>query len=445
MKHIAVIGTGYVGLVTGACFAELGNHVVCVDCDHAKVAKLRNSELPLYEPGLAELVRRNGRANRLRFCTSAAEGIVGSEIVFISVGTPMSVSGEADLSSVRDAAAAIADHLDSDKIVVNKSTVPVETGDLVRTILAQRNRSGFRVAVVSNPEFLREGSAIVDFMKPDRVVLGVHDGTAEATMRELYAPLDARIIITDVRTAEMIKYTANAFLALRLSFINEISKICERVGADIRDVIAGAGADHRIGTAYLSPGLGFGGSSFQKDIRTLARIAERSGVTPRMLSAILDVNAEQIAWCVDRLQAHLGAFAEKRVGMLGLAFKQNTDDVRESPAIALALELRKRGASVVVHDPEALERARLVLRDSVAYASDAEGVAPGADAIVVATDWNEYKQLDFDALKAVMRRPLLFDARNMYDEERLCAGGWEYVGVGKRSRAFVSARNQAAT
>lgn len=435
MKHIAVIGTGHVGLVTGTCFAELGNYVTCIDVDEAKVAKLRNGETPFFEPGLLELVRRNGQAGRLKFSTSTAEGIAGAAVVFISVGTPMREDGDADLSSVRTAAIAIAENLDSNKIIVNKSTVPVETGDLVHSLIEERNRTGFLATIVSNPEFLREGSAVQDFMKPDRIILGVYDGAAEAEMRELYAPLEARIIITDVRTAEMTKYTANAYLALRVSFINEISRICERVGANIRDVIAGVGADNRIGTTFMSPGLGFGGSSFRKDIVALSRIAEHLGVTPRMLNATLEVNAEQIVWCVDRLEAHVGGLAGKRIGVLGLAFKQNTDDVRESPAIAFVREVTGRGASVVAHDPEATQAARERLGSLVEYATEARGVAAGADALVVATDWNEYKQIDFESLKSLMRSPLIFDARNMYDEDGIRAAGWRYIGIGRRSSA----------
>jgi len=334
---------------------------------------------------------------------------------------------------VRAAAIEIAQHLDSDKIVVNKSTVPVETGDLVHALIREHNRGAFQVTVVSNPEFLREGTAIQDFMMPDRVVLGVSDPAAEKVMRELYAPLDAPIFSTDVRTAEMIKYTANAFLAMRVSFINEIAKICERVGANVRDIIAGAGSDHRIGTTFFNPGLGFGGSCFPKDVLALTRIAQASGVDPYLLTSTLRVNAEQITWSADRLERHLGSLQGRRIGILGLAFKANTDDVRESPAVALVRELKRRGASVIAHDPVAYETSRAVLGDTIEYAVEAHGVAIGADALVVTTDWNEYKQIDFADLFSVMRNPLIYDARNMYDEVQLKAAGFRYIGVGRAS------------
>lgn len=439
MKQIAVIGTGYVGLVTGTCFAELGNHVTCVDIDPAKIEKLQKGELPFFEPGLLELVTRNAHAGRLKFSNSVADGIARAAVVFIAVGTPMSDDGHADLTGVREAAIAIAKNLNSDKIVVNKSTVPIETGDLVHALIREHNRGQYRASVVSNPEFLREGSAVADFMMPDRIVLGINgDRDVESAMRELYAPLDVKVLVTDVRTAEMIKYAANAFLAMRVSFINEIAKICERAGANVRDIIAGAGADHRIGTAFLNPGLGFGGSCFPKDVLALLRIAERWGVVPRLLDSTLEVNAEQIVWCADRLEARLGSLTGKRIGLLGLSFKANTDDVRESPAIAFARELVKRGASVVAHDPQAIQTARAVLGETIEYAEETPSVARNADAIVVATDWNEYKQIDFADLKSAMKNALLFDARNMYNEEELRTAGWKYLGVGKPDGSVVN-------
>jgi UDPglucose 6-dehydrogenase len=439
MKRIAVIGTGYVGLVTGTCFAELGNHVTCIDIDLAKIETLREGEIPFFEPGLRELVQRNAQAGRLDFSASIAEGISRATVIFIAVGTPTGDDGHVDLSAVRAASIAIAENLDSDKIIVNKSTVPVETGDLVHALIRQHNRSKCHVKVVSNPEFLREGSAIADFMSPDRIVIGVDDKTVEDEMRDLYAPLNAPVLVTDLPTAEMIKYTANAFLAMRISFINEIAKICERVDASVRDIITGAGADQRIGTTFMNPGLGFGGSCFPKDVLALLRAAEHLGVRPRLLASTLDVNTEQISWAANRLEAHVGPLAGKRIGMWGLAFKANTDDVRESPAVAFARELKRRRASVIAHDPEAIERARATLGDSIEYAMEARGVATNADALVVATDWNEYKQVDFSELKTAMRNALLFDARNMYDESMLRAAGWRYVGIGKSTREPVSA------
>lgn len=431
MKQIAVIGSGYVGLVTGTCFAELGNRVTCVDNDHTKIDQLRAGRVPFFEPGLQELVSRNCAAGRLHFAATIEEGIRGTSIVFIAVGTPMSDDGHANLDHVREAAIEIARALDSDKIVVNKSTVPVETGDLVHSLIREYNGTPFHVTVVSNPEFLREGSAVSDFMSPDRVVLGVNDHNAEEQMRALYSPLETRIMVTDVRTAEMIKYTANAFLAMRISFINEIAKLCERVGADVRDIIVGAGSDHRIGTTFMNPGLGFGGSCFPKDVLALWRIAERYGVNPHMLPSTLQVNKEQIVWSADRLERHLGSLADKRIGILGLAFKANTDDVRESPAIALALELKGRGATVIAHDPVATYAARTVLGDSIEYADTAHGAAQGAHALVIATDWNEYKQLDFDDVREALEFPLIYDARNLYDPKQVKSAGLHYLGVGR--------------
>ncbi|MDE2573049.1 MAG: UDP-glucose/GDP-mannose dehydrogenase family protein, partial [bacterium] len=336
MYHIAVIGTGYVGLVTGTCLAELGNRVVCVDNDALKIAMLKEGKLPFFEPGLLELVLRNQHGGRLSFADAVGPGIAGADIVFIAVGTPMGEDGHADLQHVRQVAVEVAAALDGAKIVVNKSTVPVETGDLVASIIREHKTSSHRVHVVSNPEFLREGSAIVDFMKPDRIVLGVEDDGAETVMRDLYAPLEAPIIVTDVRTAEMIKYTANSFLATRVSFINEIAAICERVGADVKDVVAGAGSDKRIGTTFMNPGLGFGGSCFPKDVLALRRIAESYSLEPHILGAVLEVNRQQIERAFARLKAAMDPLEKRRFGLLGLAFKPNTDDVRESPAIALA-------------------------------------------------------------------------------------------------------------
>jgi UDPglucose 6-dehydrogenase len=416
--------------VTGTCFAELGNHVTCIDSDPAKIEKLRSGRIPFFEPGLAELVQRNVSACRLRFSESIAEGISDTEIIFIAVGTPMNGDGHADLSHVRAAAIEIAKNIDSNKVVVNKSTVPVETGDLVQALIREHNETSFEVTVLSNPEFLREGSAIQDFMKPDRIVIGVTEQSAEAVMRELYAPLEAPIIVTDVRSAEMIKYTANAFLAMRISFINEIARICERVGANVRDIIAGAGSDHRIGTDFMNPGLGFGGSCFPKDVLALTRIAETYGVNPRILPSILRVNSDQVIWTADRLERHLGSMDRKRIGILGLSFKPNTDDVRESPSIALILELLKRGASIAGHDPVAMDAASQILGRSIEYAEDAHAVAIDADAIVVATDWNEYKQLDFKELKRQMRNAVFLDARNLYDSQVVQGAGMQYIGIG---------------
>ena len=431
VHRIAIIGCGYVGLVTGTCFAELGNRVVCVENDPGRYEALASGGVPFYEPGLAELVARNRSRKRLSFAPSVAEGIGGAQVVFIAVGTPMLPDGLADLSYVRTAAREIAEALDAPKLVVNKSTVPVETGDLVAAIIREHNAAGHDVQVLSNPEFLREGSAIADFMHPDRIVLGVADAAAEATMRDLYAPLRAPVIATDVRTAEMIKYTANAFLAAKISFINEIAAVCERVGADVTDVVTGVGADRRIGKAFLNAGLGFGGSCFPKDVRALCGIAAANGTPTPLLEAVLDVNAAQIDRVGARIGAALGGLEGRRVALLGLAFKPETDDVRESPAIKLAEHLLGAGATIVAHDPVALETGRRELGDRVSYADDPYEAADGADALVIATDWNEYKQLDFGLISAKMRGTAVFDTRNVCDRREVEARGLGYFGVGR--------------
>jgi len=431
MKNIAVIGTGYVGLVTGTCFAELGNQVICVDTDTAKIATLKKGQIPFYEPGLSDLVNRNVSAGRLTFTDQSADGIRASEVIFIAVGTPTADDGHADLTYVRQAAHDIAAYLNGPTLVVNKSTVPVETGDLVASIIRERCVERHQVSVVSNPEFLREGSAVNDFMLPDRIVIGVSDDESEAFMRDLYAPLNASIIVTDVRTAEMIKYTANAFLATKISFINEIAHICDEVGADVTNVVIGAGTDKRIGIAFMNPGLGFGGSCFPKDVLALIKIAHRYDLTPKILDSVLDVNRRQIHRVCRRIEQQLGAIEGLRIGLLGLAFKPNTDDVRESPAVALARALLELGAQITAHDPVAIHSARRVLRDSVNYVESSYEATNDADAVVLATDWNEYKNLDLSIVRKLMRGSLLVDGRNIYDPEKVLAAGLQYIGIGR--------------
>lgn len=440
MRNIAVIGTGYVGLVTGACLAELGNNVVCIDTDSKKIAGLLAGKMPFFEPGLQELVARNARAERIAFATDASDAIAGASVVFIAVGTPMGEDGHADLRYVREAARSIAVALgDGDpKVVVNKSTVPVETGDLVAAIIRENMQASFEVSVVSNPEFLREGSAISDFMQPDRIVIGVSDEYSAQVMKELYAPLTAPLFVTDVRTAEMIKYTANAFLATKISFVNEIANICAKVGADVKNVVAAAGADSRIGTAFMNPGLGFGGSCFPKDVKALSKIAESYGVQPSILRAVLDVNERQISNLSLQLEEQLGGLKGKHVAVFGLAFKPNTDDVRESPAIRLIEALLAAGARISAHDPEALETAREVLGDSVRYVTNCYEAVHDADALVVATDWNEYKQIDFSVIAKLMRGCVLLDGRNLYDAEEARIAGFDYRGVGHGHAAAIA-------
>jgi UDPglucose 6-dehydrogenase len=437
--NIAIIGAGYVGLVTAACFAELGYEVVCIEKNSAKIRSLETGVIPFFEPGLEDIVRRNFQAGRLRFTGSLAEGIRGCSIAFIAVGTPSDPEGRADLRYVREAAIEIAQTASNDLIVVNKSTVPVETADLVSRLIAQHCTGKYRISVASNPEFLREGSAIADFMHPDRVVIGAFSDDDVRALSDLYAPLKTRIFVTDVRTAEMIKYTANAFLATKISFINEIANICQSVGADVKEVASGAGLDKRIGTAFFNAGLGFGGSCFPKDVRALVRIGESSGVAPRLLSSVLAVNSAQVAACVRSLKLTVPhGLHGQTVAVLGLAFKPETDDVRESPAIALVRELLSAGAVVRVHDPQGVENAREELGETVHYGDDAYDAALGADAVVVATEWEAYRSLDFSQVKSVMRGSIVYDARNMFDPLVIESKGLAYLGVGRRNGALAA-------
>ncbi|GAB4559983.1 MAG: UDP-glucose/GDP-mannose dehydrogenase family protein [Anaerolineae bacterium] len=433
MKNICVIGTGYVGLVTGTCFADMGNRVVCLDIDEAKVEKLKAGVMPIYEPGLEEMVRRNVAAGRLSFTTSYPEGLKDAEFVFIAVGTPSGVDGEADLRYVRMAAESIAQHMDHPLIIVNKSTVPVGTGDWVADIVRRTQPKPIPFWVVSNPEFLREGSAIQDFLNPDRVVLGSMDREAAEKVAQLHLSLRAPIIVTDLRTAEMIKYASNAFLATRISFINEIASICERLGADVKEVAIGMGYDKRIGHAFLDAGIGWGGSCFPKDVKALEYMALVHGAHPSLLRAVMEINRDQRRMVIHKLREILGSLRDVRVGLLGLAFKPNTDDMREAPAVDIAHMLISEGASVRGYDPVALENARRVLPE-VELVSDPYKLAEGCDALVLCTEWNEFKHLDFARIKELMRRPVLIDGRNLYDPDTLRALGFEYRGVGRGYR-----------
>jgi len=446
MFKVGMFGVGYVGLVTGACFAELGNRVTCFDTDERKIAMLERHEVPFYEPGLAEMIERNVAAGRLSFTTDPRVAVESSDIIFIAVGTPMSETGHADLTYVRQAATKIATLLDGPKIVVNKSTVPVETGDVVAGLIEEHRTGPHKVAVVSNPEFVREGSAIADFMTPDRIVLGTNDPQVGETMRRLYAPLNAPVILTNVRTAEMIKYAANAFLASKVSFINEISRLCEKLGADVADVVQAVGADHRIGTTFFQPGLGFGGSCFPKDVMALRRIAETNGVEPHILRAVLDTNEEQQDHCLQKIDTHFeGRLAGKRIGFLGLSFKANTDDVRESPSLRLALRLVDSGARVFAHDPIATENAqRAAAGADLNYVDSPYAAAEGAEALVIATEWNEFKQLDLERLHATMASPVIFDLRNIVNLADAREAGFKVVGVGRGSDSTGSVLQRAS-
>lgn len=434
MSNICIVGTGYVGLVTGACFADLGHRVICLDVDEGKIARLKQGIMPIYEPGLEELVQRNARGGRLSFTSAYPEALAEAEFAFIAVGTPSGVDGEADLQYVRTVAESIADVVNHPIIVVNKSTVPVGTGDWVADIITKRrggNDPDF--PVVSNPEFLREGSAINDFMNPDRVVLGSLNREAANRVAQLYLSLRCPIMITDLRTAEMIKYASNAFLATRISFTNEIANICEDLGADVREVATGMGYDKRIGHAFLDAGLGWGGSCFPKDVKALAHMAVLHGTHPQLLQAVMDINRNQRRRVVMRLRRALGGLSDKVVGILGLSFKPNTDDIREAPALEVIYLLQNEDAIIRAYDPAAMEAAARVLH-SVTLCKDPYQVAEGADALVLATEWNEFKHLDFERIRQTMRTPVIIDGRNLWDPERLRALGFTYFGVGRGVR-----------
>jgi UDPglucose 6-dehydrogenase len=430
MLKICVIGVGYVGLTTGTCFADLGHQVTCVDVDEARVARLHDGELPIYEPGLEEMVRRNAQAGRLTFTSSYKDGLHGSDFAFIAVGTPQGSGGEADLKYVRAAAEGIAQAMDHPLIVINKSTVPIGTGDWVADIIRRFQPEPIDFSVVSNPEFLREGSAINDFMHPDRIVLGSLDPDAAAQVAQLYLSLRAPIMLTDLRTAEMIKYASNAFLATRISFINEIASICEALGADVKEVANGMGYDKRIGPHFLDAGIGYGGSCFPKDVQALAHMAAVHGCHPQLLRAVMDINFDQRRQIIHKLREILGTMDEKTIGMLGLAFKPNTDDMREAPSVELIHLMQSEGACVRAFDPVAMVNADHYLTD-VTLCQDAYDVAEGADALVIVTEWNEFKHLSLPRLKEAMRQPVVVDGRNIYDPEQMRALGFTYRGMGR--------------
>jgi UDPglucose 6-dehydrogenase len=443
VKNIAVIGVGYVGLVTGTCFADLGNRVICVDIDEARIEKLKQGIMPIYEPGLEEMVRRNVAAGRLSFTTSYHEAINNpdgpAEIVFIAVNTPMGVDGEAELRYVRAVAERIAEVMDHPLIVVNKSTVPVGTGDWVADIIKNRQPRPIPFSVVSNPEFLREGSAISDFMNPDRVVLGSLDEEAAQKVAQLYLPLRIQgpIMITDLRTAEMIKYASNAFLATKISFINEIANICEALGADVKEVADGMGYDKRIGRAFLDAGLGYGGSCFPKDVKALAHMANVQGKHPQLLEAVMQINADARRNIVAKVCAlvgnngfHLSRLEGKTIGVLGLSFKANTDDIRDSQPIDIIRMIQAEGGTVKAYDPVAMPNAAQVLHN-VKLCNDPYEVAEGSDVLILATEWNEFRNLDLLRIKQLMKQPVIVDARNLYEPRKMRELGFVYRGVGR--------------
>jgi UDPglucose 6-dehydrogenase len=431
MRSITVIGAGYVGLVTGTCFADLGNKVCCLDVDEARIETLKAGRLPIFEPGLQEMVDRNVQAGRLSFTADYPEALADAEFVFVAVGTPEGVDGEADLQYVEAAAQTMARAMDHPMIIINKSTVPVGTGDWVADIISANQPQPIEFAVVSNPEFLREGAAIADFMSPDRVVLGSLDGEAADKVAHLYLGLRAPIIITDLRTAEMIKYASNAFLATRVSFINEIANICEQLGADVKEVAIGMGYDKRIGHHFLDAGIGYGGSCFPKDVKALAHMASTHGTHPQLLKSVMDINQYQRQQVIMKLRDVLGSrLRGKTIGLLGLAFKPNTDDIREASALEVARLLLNEGVHVKGYDPVAMPNTAEQL-PTLRLAEDAYALATDCDALVVCTEWNEFKHLDMGRVRDLMRQPFLVDGRNLYPPDAMKQLGFTYRGMGR--------------
>ncbi len=429
MSKICVIGTGYVGLVTGTCFADMGHRVTCLDIDKNRISQLNHGVMPIYEPGLQQIVQQNVAAGRLDFTTEYPKALENSEFAFIAVGTPSNENGEADMQYVRNAADSIAKNLDHSIIIVNKSTVPVGTGDWVAEIISEQNHNTPKFQIVSNPEFLREGSAVNDFMEPDRIILGSTDLEAAQKVAELYEALRAPIMITDLRTAEMIKYASNAFLASRISFINEIANICESLGADVREVARGMGMDSRIGPAFLDAGLGWGGSCFPKDVKALAYMAATQGAHPQLLHAVMDINKNQRKNAVKKLERGLGELKGKTIGLLGLSFKPNTDDIRDAPSLDIIQMLITAGANVKGFDPQAMQAVKEILPELTLCKNPYE-VAENADAILLATEWNEFKSLDFKKIKESMRGTVIVDGRNIWDGDMLRTLGFIYYGIG---------------
>lgn len=433
MSSLAIIGTGYVGLVTGACFAEVGHKVLCVDNDPRKVETLTAGGIPIYEPGLEDLVRRNVAAGRLRFSTSTAQAVQEADVIFICVPTPPQPDGSVDLSFIEGVAREIAANLTAYRIIVDKSTVPVKTGEKVTETIRRYAKTKVDFDVVSNPEFLREGFAVEDLMKPDRIVIGASGPRPAALMREIYEPFNAPIIVTDTNSAELIKHAANSFLALKISYINAIANVCEASGANVLEVANGMGMDERIGRRFLNAGIGFGGSCFPKDLSAFIKIAETLGYDFRLLKEVQRINADQMDRFLKKITDTLWVLKDKRIGVLGLAFKQNTDDVRTSPAIELCQRLLKEGARLRVHDPKAMDKARALLpqSDRVEYVADMQQVPEGCDAVAIATEWPEFGKLDWASARHRMIAPIVFDGRNLLDRREMETLGYIYKGVGR--------------
>ena len=433
--HICVVGTGYVGLVTGACLADFGINVTCVDNDEGKISRLLNGEIPIYEPGLDTLVEKNAKAGRLHFSTDLAPAIEKALAIFIAVGTPPKKDGSADLSYVVQVAESIAENLNGYKVVVTKSTVPIGTGQMIEEIIRERDHGEHPFSVVSNPEFLREGSAIADFMRPDRVVIGARDAQAVAIMKDIYSPLyliETPFVITNVESSELIKYASNAFLATKITFINEVAELCDRLGADVHHVAKGMGLDKRIGPKFLHPGPGYGGSCFPKDTQALTEIERNAGRPFDVVKTVVAVNERIKGRSIERVREAVDNDLQgKVVAVLGLSFKPETDDMRDSATIPLIETLITEGAQVRAFDPEAMENAQLLLPDAVEYCDDSYDAASGADALVIATEWNQFRSLHMERIRDLLNAPVVVDLRNVYDPKRMREQGFSYFSVGR--------------
>jgi len=431
--HIAVIGTGYVGLVTGACFAEFGVEVTCVDVDKDKIERLNQGIIPIYEPGLDQIVEKNSKAGRLHFTTDIKSAVEQALVIFLAVGTPPQEDGSPDMSFYQAAAKSIAESMNGYKVLVTKSTVPVGTGKWLREFVKENQLSKTNFGVASNPEFLREGAAIEDFMRPDRVVIGSNEEDAIAIMKDLYRPLyliETPIVITSLEAAELIKYAANAFLATKITFINEIANLCDAIGCDVHDVARGIGMDNRIGKKFLHPGPGYGGSCFPKDTRALTTVADQFGVETLIVDAVIEANERQREAMIPKIEKLAGDLNGKQIGVLGLSFKPETDDMRESPAISIIKEMQKRGAKIKAFDPVAMDEAKHYLPD-ITYATDEFDAITGADVLVFLTEWNQFRALDMEKVKKLLKSPKIADLRNIYEPEDMLEMGFEYVGVGR--------------
>jgi UDPglucose 6-dehydrogenase len=445
MKKVCMIGTGYVGLVTGTCFAELGHRVICVDKDEKKINELKHGHIPIYEPGLDKIVKKNRAAKRLSFTTSIKEGVTSSDLIFIAVNTPPLPNGGADLSYVEACTREVAHYANGYKLLVEKSTVPVQTGDRIKKTLGSLGQAAQKIEIASNPEFLREGSAIEDFLKPDRIVIGVSSKKAEKHLRELYSKIKAPMVVTDINSAELIKHASNSFLAMKISYINAIAQLCEKVGADVSKVAEGMGLDRRIGKSFLNAGIGYGGSCFPKDVSAFIKIAEKNGYQFDLLRATEDVNSAQRRVVVKKVEEALWTLRGKTIAVWGLAFKPNTDDLRNAPAIDIINELLAGGSTVKAYDPVAMDRMKSLF-PSIEYASSALDAVKGADALMIVTEWDEFKKVNLEKVKKALKMPLVVDGRNLFLPESMAARGFFYHSIGRGfSGAPIDSRASSAS